>query len=90
MGREVKVGRREAALVVAKRLPVTLPEIGGDLAYYWDSFEPAAMAEVYRAGMQAFAADVRRPAALRARAAQFTWERAAAAYLKLYRELLEA
>ena len=28
MGREVKVGRREAALVVSKRLPVTLPEIG--------------------------------------------------------------
>mgnify|MGYP001582646716 CR=1 FL=1 len=29
MGGEVKVGRREAALVVAKRLPVRLSEIGG-------------------------------------------------------------
>jgi effector-binding domain-containing protein len=29
MRREVKVGRREAALVVAKRLPVTVPTIGG-------------------------------------------------------------
>jgi effector-binding domain-containing protein len=32
MRREVKVGRREAALVVAKRLPVTLPEIGGAIS----------------------------------------------------------
>jgi effector-binding domain-containing protein len=31
MGREVKVGRREAALVVSKRLPVTLAGIGGVL-----------------------------------------------------------
>jgi effector-binding domain-containing protein len=29
MAHEVKVGRREAALVVAKRVPVTLAEIGG-------------------------------------------------------------
>jgi hypothetical protein len=29
MSDEVKVGRRDAALVVAKRLPVRLSEIGG-------------------------------------------------------------
>lgn len=32
MGREVKVGWREATLVVAKRMPVTVPEIGGVLS----------------------------------------------------------
>ncbi len=31
MGHEVRIGRREAALVVSKRLPVRLPEIGGVL-----------------------------------------------------------
>lgn len=31
MGREVKVGRREATLVVSKRIPVRLSEIGGVL-----------------------------------------------------------
>jgi len=39
MGREVKVGRREAALVVSKRLPVRLSEIGDVLG--------AAFGEVY-------------------------------------------
>ncbi len=67
----------------------SLPEIGGDLAYYWDSFAPEAMAEVYRRGMREFAADPGRAAALRARAATFTWERAAAAYLEIYRSLLD-
>jgi len=39
MEREVRVGRRDAAWVVAKRLPVTLAEIGGVLG--------AAFGEVY-------------------------------------------
>ena len=39
MGHEVKVGRREAAVVVSKRVPVTLDEIGGVLG--------SAFGEVY-------------------------------------------
>ena len=39
MEREVKIGRREAALVVSKRLPVRLTDIGGVLG--------AAFGEVY-------------------------------------------
>ncbi len=39
MGHEVKVGRREAALVVSKRFPVRLSEIGGAIG--------AAFGEVY-------------------------------------------
>lgn len=39
MAREVKVGRREAALIVSKRLPVRLSEIGGVMG--------AAFGEVY-------------------------------------------
>ena len=66
----------------------SLPEVGGDVAYYWDSFAPEAMAEVYRMGMEDFAEDPKRSTALRARADTFTWERAAAQYVALYQELV--
>lgn len=64
----------------------SLPEIGADAAYYFDSFEPDRMAQVLEAGLADFAhggAD-----RVRRRAAQFTWQKAAAAYLDLYRTCL--
>jgi len=65
----------------------SLPEVGGDAACYFDSFEPEHMNAVLAGGMARFAAEdgARRA---RARAAQFTWEKAAAAYLDLYRQVL--
>ena len=64
-----------------------LPEIGGDAAFYFDSFDAASTRRVVDAGLQAalrpgFAAGVQ------AHAAQFDWDRCAAAYLALYRRLL--
>ena len=64
-----------------------LPEIGGAAADYFDTFEPAAMKAVVERGM-ARAAEPGRMDAIRAHAAQFDWDRAAAAYLALYRRLL--
>ena len=64
----------------------SLPEIGGDAAYYFDTFEPAHMAQVLERGMADFAANDG-PARVRAHASQFTWEKAGAAYLALYRSL---
>lgn len=64
----------------------SLPEIGGDAAYYFDSFEPGHMERVLEAGLAHFnngGAD-----RVRRRAAQFTWAKAAAAYLDLYRSCL--
>jgi glycosyltransferase involved in cell wall biosynthesis len=64
----------------------SLPEIGGDAAYYFDSFEPDRMTQVLDAGLAHFnhgGAD-----RVRRRAAQFTWAKAAAAYLDLYRSCL--
>lgn len=64
----------------------SLPEIGGDAAYYFDSFEPDRMAQVLEAGLADFAnGGVDR---VRRRAARFTWPKAAAAYLDLYRKCL--
>ncbi len=66
----------------------SLPEVGGDLAYYWDSFEVSAMADVFERGMLDFANRPSMAGELRTRAASFTWERAAASYLAIYRTLV--
>jgi glycosyltransferase involved in cell wall biosynthesis len=64
----------------------SLPEVGGDAAYYFENFEPEHMAGVLSRGL----ADFKQGGAERVRlhAAQFTWERAAAAYLALYQRFL--
>jgi glycosyltransferase involved in cell wall biosynthesis len=64
----------------------SLPEVGADAAYYFDSFEPAAMVQAFEAGLRDFAAGDG-PARVRAHASRFTWEKAAAAYLDVYRAL---
>ena len=64
-----------------------LPEIGGDAADYFDEFEPASMRRVVEAGL-ARQREPGRADAIRAHAAKFDWDRAAGAYLDLYRCLL--
>ncbi|MDP1900531.1 MAG: glycosyltransferase family 1 protein [Rubrivivax sp.] len=64
-----------------------LPEIGGDAAEYFDDFEPLSMKAVVERGL-ARQSQPGRTEAIRWHAAQFDWDRAAAAYLSLYRRLL--
>jgi glycosyltransferase involved in cell wall biosynthesis len=64
-----------------------LPEIGGDAACYFDDFEPTSMKRIVEEGL-ARAKRPGRAAAIMAHAAQFDWDRCAAAYLALYRRLL--
>ncbi|WP_426113759.1 glycosyltransferase family 4 protein [Massilia sp. PWRC2] len=64
----------------------SLPEVGGAAAYYFDDFEPEHMAQVFERGLADFADGGAER--VRRHAAQFTWERAAAAYLALYRRCL--
>lgn len=66
----------------------SLPEVGGEAAYYFSDFEPDSMAKVFNDGMADFAkGGVER---VEANAARFTWERAAKQYLELYSSVLEA
>ncbi|HEY0061074.1 MAG TPA: glycosyltransferase family 1 protein, partial [Telluria sp.] len=65
----------------------SLPEVGGDAAYYFENFEPASMRAALAAGLADFAVSGG-AARARARAAGFTWENAARDYLALYRALL--
>jgi len=67
----------------------SLPEVGGDAAYYFTDFEPERMARVFADGMAHFAAHDG-AAVARRHASQYTWERAAAAYLELFRRTVVA
>lgn len=64
----------------------SLPEIGGNHAYYFDDFDPAAMQAVFSKGMQHYATT--QPAGkIRARAMEFNWQAAARDYLAAYHSL---
>jgi glycosyltransferase involved in cell wall biosynthesis len=62
----------------------SLPEIGGEDAFYFDSFEPTDMAETVRLGLDSFASDPHWGDRLRRRSSRFSWEQAARAYWSLY------
>jgi glycosyltransferase involved in cell wall biosynthesis len=67
----------------------SLPEIGGDAAFYFDGFDPAQMAALIREKLQEFAGDRKGfSVRLRAQAEQFNWARAAKTYVQLYREVM--
>jgi glycosyltransferase involved in cell wall biosynthesis len=65
----------------------SLPEVGGEAAYYFDDWAPAAMRAVVEGGLRE-GAQPARIAQVKAHAARFDWDRAAAAYLALYLRLL--
>lgn len=64
----------------------SLPEVGGDAAFYFDNFDPDHMNEVLATGLARFAREDGAEHA-RAHARRFSWEQAGAAYLALYRQL---
>lgn len=68
----------------------SLPEIGGDVAFYWNKFSPAYMAEVFEKGMTKFEENRETISiALKERAASFDWDNTAKEYLDLYSRILK-
>jgi glycosyltransferase involved in cell wall biosynthesis len=65
----------------------SLPEVGGDQACYFDSFDGASMRAVVQAGLAEHALPGR-AAAIVAHARRFSWARCADEHLALYRRLL--
>ena len=64
----------------------SLPEVGGDIAYYFNNFEPAHMQQVLADSLQHYATT--KPAeAIKARAQRFSWQAAAKQYLDIYHSL---
>jgi glycosyltransferase involved in cell wall biosynthesis len=66
----------------------SLPEVGGAAAFYFDAFEGRPMRRVVEHGLAQHAARPSAAEAVRAHAARFNWDDAAAAYLALYARLL--
>jgi glycosyltransferase involved in cell wall biosynthesis len=65
----------------------SLPEIGGDAAYYFDDFDGAAMRRTVETQLARHAAEGRAALAV-AQARRFSWSRCADAYVEHYRALL--
>ena len=66
----------------------SLPEVGGNAAYYFDSFEPKHMHSVFTDGLVDFI-QRNRYAEMIAQAEKFSWEIAANRYFSLYEKYLE-
>ena len=64
----------------------SLPEIAGDAAYYFDSFNAAHMQEVFRNGLNNFTLN-NKEVIVKARANKFSWEKAAKQYVQIYQSL---
>ena len=65
----------------------SLPEIGGENAYYFDSFEPESMQKVFKNGLEDYHKNNKKEAII-TWSKQFNWERASAAYVKVYKKAL--
>ncbi len=65
----------------------SLPEIGGENAYYFDSFESESMQKVFKNGLEDYHKNNKKEAII-TWSKQFNWERASAAYVKVYKKAL--
>jgi glycosyltransferase involved in cell wall biosynthesis len=66
---------------------MSLPEIGGDAAYYFDDFSPESLRTAFEKGMNDFNNN-NRVAAIKQQAAKFDWNKNAKEYLEVYRSLI--
>lgn len=66
----------------------SLPEVGGDAAFYFPSFAPEVVQRTYEEGMIAYEHPSRVEAVIQ-NAARFTWEESARQYLTLYQSLMD-
>ncbi len=65
----------------------SLPEIGGEVAYYFESFEKAQMQKVFIDGMKDFTINNKAESTI-AWAKQFNWDKASREYIEVYRKTL--
>lgn len=66
----------------------SLPEVGGPLAYFFDTFDPEHMVTVFEKGFADFLSKPHLSQAFKLHASQFSWEKAAIEYRQLYESVL--
>ncbi|MFV0530378.1 MAG: glycosyltransferase family 4 protein [Flavobacteriales bacterium] len=68
----------------------SLPEIGGDLAFYFDNFEPKHMIKAVKEGLQHYKSNENEwSSKIKIHADNFSWERCIKQYLQLYSEIIK-
>lgn len=68
----------------------SLPEVGSDLAFYWDHYDAHYMASIVQEGLKSFENDKERLAnKYVAHSQKFCWNEAARQYINVYREVLK-
>ncbi|MEY3032206.1 MAG: D-inositol 3-phosphate glycosyltransferase [Planctomycetota bacterium] len=75
-------------VVMSRR--TSLPEIAGDEGFFFDSYQPEAMASVVETARTHFATDPQAADRCRRHAATFSWRATAEGYAVVYRSLLAA
>lgn len=65
----------------------SLPEIGGEDAFYFNDFDPENMREILQRGMTVYSTDTGLVERLKARAYSFNWQQTARQYIEIYRGL---
>ncbi len=65
----------------------SLPEIGGKEAFYFDSFDPKAMAKTYQEGLKTYQENPDAPRNIREWASQFDYRKMAENYYALYKRI---
>ena len=63
-----------------------LPEIGGDVSFYFRDFQPEHMQQIFNAGMKNYNSNGLKERII-ARGRNFNWDKAARQYLEVYRSL---
>jgi len=63
-----------------------LPEIGGNVAFYFDDFDAGQMQKIFRKGMYCYKKDNLQPQ-IKKRGEKFSWQEAADKYMQVYRSL---
>jgi glycosyltransferase involved in cell wall biosynthesis len=66
----------------------SLPEVGGDAAYYFDNFDPDCMREIFENGMHHYECTHPQQKIME-RAKNFNWKSSANQYLNVYRRFLK-
>lgn len=67
----------------------SLPEIGGEYAFYWEDLSPEAMANVLKKQLDVYDRTPGYADILKQNAARFDWEECVDEYIKYYLEILE-
>jgi glycosyltransferase involved in cell wall biosynthesis len=66
----------------------SLPEVGGDAAFYFDSFAPQAMQAVLEDGSRRHEQDPQHSSFIMRHASLFNWQRSVSSYFDLYKKIL--